>query len=273
MTVNPFEVVDYLSIARTRYTEQFKDKPVFDKFIQLLLHGIEDVQENIKKLKQERSLDTAKGAQLDTIGELVGIKRGSLPQTTWEGSYFGFADVTSSLPFADLNVSNDAGIFFDLGGDDYSAVPWDDNTYRLFIKAKIYANTSNGTPEELIAATKAILGVTFVEIIENGNANLVIGFNKILSPVEKYILKGIGELQNLLPIPIGVGVGYIESDENYFGFEETVGSLGFASFEELPVMDIGFGQAHGLAYGGGSSGITQTELVGGGYFAQLMEEV
>lgn len=271
--VTPFEVKDYLEIARERYTEQFKNKEVFDRYIQLLIYGQQQLQEVYRDLVQGRSLDTAEGAQLDMIGELVGLPRGVLPVSVWDTSYFGFLDVAGSLPMADLDVAGEAGIFFDLSDQTEGNVTWNDALYRQFLKAKIVANTANGTPEELITATKAILGVTFVEIIENGNANLVIGFNKILTPVEKYILTGLGELQNLLPIPVGVGAEYIESDENYFGFEETAGSLGFASFEEIPVIDIGFGQAHGLAYGGGSSGITQTELVGGGYFAQFIEEV
>lgn len=270
--VTPFEVKDYLEIARERYTEQFKNKEVFDRYIQLLIYGQQQLQEVYRDLIQGRSLDTSEGAQLDIIGELIGLPRGVLPVSAWDTSYFGFLDVPNSLPMADLDVASEAGIFFDLSDQTEGNITWNDTLYRQFLKAKIFANTSNGTPEELIAATKSILDVTYVELIENGNANLVIGFNRILSYVEKYILKGVGELQSLLPIPIGVGAEYIESDENYFGFEETVGSLGFASFEEVPVIDIGFGQAHGLAYGGGSSGRTRTELVGGGYFAQFIEE-
>lgn len=266
--VTPFEVKDYLEIARERYTEQFKNKEVFDRYIQLLIYGQQQLQEVYRDLIQGRSLDTAEGAQLDMIGELVGLPRGVLPASAWDTSYFGFLDVPDSLPMADLDVASEAGIFFDLSNQTEGNVTWNDTLYRQFLKAKIFANTSNGTPEELIAATKSILDVSYVELIETGNANLLIGFNRILTPVEKYVLQGLGDYQRLLPIPIGVGVGYIESDPEFFGFEETPNSLGFASFETVGVGVTGYGEEYGYLYGGGSGGTTEV-LVGGGYFASL----
>lgn len=266
--VTPFEVKDYLEIARTRVTEQFKSKPVFDRYIQLLIYAQQELQTVFRDLAQNRSLDTAQGEQLDLIGAIVGLPRGSLPAEVWNTSYFGFLDDPDALPLADLDVSNDSGVFFDLSNQTEGNVEWNDPTYRLFLKAKIFANSSNGTPEELITATKSILDVEYVEIIETGNANLLIGFNRILNNVEKYILQGLGEYERLLPIPIGVGVGYIESDSEFFGFEETAGALGFASFEELSVGTIGYGEDYGFSYGGGSGG-TEIVLVGGGYFASI----
>ena len=88
--ITPFEVVPYLEEARPRYTEQFKNKEVFDKYIQLLIYGQEQLQLVFQDLIQKRSLDTAGGEQLNLIGELVGLPRGSLPSAAWEGSYFGF---------------------------------------------------------------------------------------------------------------------------------------------------------------------------------------
>lgn len=266
--VTPFQVNDYLTTARERYTEQFKDKPVFDRYIQLLIYGQTQLQAVIKDLVQNRSLDTAQGVQLDMIGDLIGLARGSLPSTVWEGSYFGFWDDPLALPFGDLDGDSGAGVFFDQASQTSGNVMWTDDVYRLFIKAKIFANSSNGTPEELIAATKSILNVDYVDITETGNANLLIGFNRLLTDAEKYILQGLGDQQGLLPIPIGVGAGYIESDPDFFGFEETPGALGFASFEDVPIGTTGYGDSYGTLYGGGSSG-TVTVLAGGGYFASL----
>ena len=266
--ITPFEVVPYLEEARPRYTEQFKNKEVFDKYIQLLIYGQEQLQLVFQDLIQKRSLDTAGGEQLNLIGELVGLPRGSLPSAAWEGSYFGFESDPDALGFADLDVETISGIFFDQSSATEGNVAWTDEVYRLFLKAKIFANSSTGTPEELILATKSILNVDYVDIVETGNANLLISFNRLLTDVEKYILQGLGDQQGLLPIPIGVGVGYIESPEEFFGFDETPGALGFASFEEVPTGTGGFGEMYGEMYGGGSGG-TATVLVGGGYFASL----
>lgn len=265
--VNEFEVPDYLTIARERYTLQFKEKTVFDRYMQLLTGAQQEILEVLRQLMQQRSIDTAFGVQLDMLGDIVGLERGSLPSSVWNTSYFGFDGDPDALPFSDLDTPSDGGIFFDLANQTEGNVTWNDITYRLFLKARIFANSSNGTPEELITATKAILNVDYVDLIELGNANLLIGFNRILNPVEKYILQGLGEQQGLLPIPIGVGVGYIEADEDeFFGFAETPGALGFASFEEV-AGGGGYGEDYGDGYGGSSG--TTIELVGGGYFASL----
>ena len=266
--ITPFEVTDYLEEARGRYTEQFKNKEVFDKYIQLLIYGQEQLQLVFQDLIQKRSLDTAAGEQLDLIGELVGLPRGSLPTAAWESSYFGFESDPDALGFADLNVETISGIFFDQSSATEGNVAWTDTVYRLFLKAKIFANSSTGTTEELILATKSILNVDFVDIVETGNANLLISFNRLLTDVEKYILQGLGEQQRLLPIPIGVGVGYIEAPEEFFGFDETPGALGFSSLELVAVDGVGYGESFGYLYGGGSSGTVET-VVGGGYFASL----
>lgn len=259
--VTPFVVNDYHEQAKPRYTQQFKDKEVFDRYIQLLIYGQQQLQLVYKDLIQKRSLDTAEGVQLDLIGDLVGLPRGSLPAEAWETSYFGFADDLDALAFADLeSEAVPAGIFFDLSNQTEGNVRWTDPVYRLFLKAKIAANTSNGTPEELIAATKTILGVDYVDLVEAGNANLVLGFNRILNNVEKYILQGLGDQQRLLPIPIGVGVSYIESEAEFFGFEETPGALGFSDLEA-----VGYGADYGTHYGG-ETGVTE---LGGGSFASL----
>lgn len=261
--INPIVEKDYLAEARERYTFQFKNKDVFDRYIQLLLAESGRLQSVFKDILQNRSLDTAKGIYLDRIGDIVGIKRGSLPSSAWENSYFGFSDDPDALQFGDLE-NGSGGIFFGLADQTEGNVLWNDDIYRIYIKAKIFANTSNGTPEEVITATKSILNVTSVDIIETGNANLLIGFNRILTDVEKFILKGLGEDERILPIPIGVGVGYIESEEEFFGFEETPGALGFASFEE--VEGAGYGVGYGQSYGTGNPTIG---LIGGGYFASL----
>ena len=44
MALSEFVIEDFLGEARGRYTEQFKDKKVFDKYIRLLLSGRERLQ-------------------------------------------------------------------------------------------------------------------------------------------------------------------------------------------------------------------------------------
>lgn len=230
MATNEFEEFDYLAEARERVTEQFKNKEVFDAYIQLLVYGQQQLQSIYKDLMQKRSIDTAEGEQLDIIGQIVGLERGFLPSSAWNDSYFGFLDDATALSMDDLESPvDDAGILFDLNNAISGNVEWDDITYRLYLKSKIFANTSRGTPEDLITATKSILSVSYVDTIELGNANMIIGFDRLLSPIEKEIVRGVGEQAHILPIPIGVGVQYLEAaSEEFFGFEDTPGALGLS---------------------------------------------
>lgn len=260
--VNKFIVQDYLTVARERVTEQFKNKEVFDKYIQLLIWGATELQEQYRILMQERSLDTAEGRQLDIIGELVGLPRGGLPSEAYEGTFFGFSGDATALPFDDLSVPVDAGVFYSLTLAGVGFLPWDDPTYRMFLKAKIYANTSNGTYEEVVRAIKDILQVDKVNIIEIGGAKVHVEVNRLLNNVEEYILTNLGANLSLLPIPIGVGVDeIIESPPDFFGFAETPGALGFSSYD----IQVGYGETYGEYYGG-ATGV----FVGGGYFASLV---
>ncbi len=234
MSTNEFVENDYLTEARDRVTEQFKNKEVFDAYIQLLIYGQQQLQSVYKDLMQKRSIETAEGEQLDIIGQIVGLERGFLPSSAWNDSYFGFLDDATALSMDDLDAPvDDAGILFDLQNALTGNVAWDDITYRLYLKSKIFANTSRGTPEDLITATKAILNVSYVDIIELGNANMIVGFDRLLSPIEKEIVRGVGEQEHLLPIPIGVGVEYLEAAQNeFFGFEDTPGALGISDLSD-----------------------------------------
>ena len=68
----PFVETDYLTVARSRYTQQFKDKPVFDAYVKIVMQEIAELQTAFKDLKQLRDLDNAVGVQLDVVGDIVG---------------------------------------------------------------------------------------------------------------------------------------------------------------------------------------------------------
>lgn len=208
MAVNPFVMQDYLGTARSRVTEQFKEKPVFDKFLQLLSHGVEEAQETLRDVMQLRSLDTATGVQLDVLGDLVGQGR----------------TVTSkSLATA----SNPTG-----------TVVLDDETYRIVIKSQIRKNVATGTVNDVLDAASFILstigGTPVVIKIKEGTAKASLAFGRTLTQLEKALLKGYisnGVETSLLPRPVGVAFEDFVSFEtdNYFGFQGMKGAKGFGS--------------------------------------------
>jgi hypothetical protein len=237
MAVNEFEEVDYLEQARSRVTEQFKNKPVFDKFLQLLLHGQEELQGVFKDLMQLRSVDTATGAQLDLIGNIVGQERTLIEAEIYK--YFAMQGVTDAQTFGDLNISSAGGWFYDLGQSMGGNVKLDDITYRKFIKAKIYKNVTACTPEEYIKIVKLIFDVDQIYIYED-TAGLLVYFGRGLTSFEKALLNYVtytdGYPSRLLPKPVGVSVKYGEfQSNNYFGFQGASGVKGFGDINKPSV--------------------------------------
>ena len=268
-TINPFVITDYLTDARTRYTTQFFQKDIFDRYIQLLLSAQISLQLVFQQLMQNRSLDTAIGSQLDLIGLIVGQSR--ILVVSEAQNFFGFDLTTDGYPYSSLTDLASGGTWASLnslsGGT--GNITLDDDTYRLVLKARILANISNCTPEEVINSIKFLLGTNTAYISETGNAHLTLGFSRTLSTIEQYLITGSNGQSPLIPIPAGVAVEYIMYDENgVFGFLEDPNAFGFADYEEVPSGTIGYGQEYGISYGG-SSGTDILELVGGGTFATI----
>jgi hypothetical protein len=206
--LNPFESVEFLNVARSRVTEQFKDKRVYDKYLQMLLSGKVELQNVIKDTMQLRSIDTAVGAQLDVIGEIVGRPRGLVTSEIF--TYFGFDGAMQADSFSSTTDPTVGGQWYSLNAPvGISREPSDDE-YRLILKAKIIKNRTMARPEDVIAAYKFLFGASQVTIDESSPAEVRIGIGKILNNVERGLLFDLGGAGQLLPKPAGVSYSYTE---------------------------------------------------------------
>jgi hypothetical protein len=204
MSVNPFTEIDYLADARTRYTEQFKNKVVFDKYVQLFLNEFTELQTVYKDLMQLRSLDTATGAQLDIIGEIVGQPREVVDVTIYN---FGFEGAAGALSFGD--PSNPlVGGFWRRSTDPISGARYlNDIEYRTLIKVKIIKNTSNGCINDVLLAAQILLNEYNIIIEADSNAEIRIDLQRAWDDVNYTLFLGINEkslARKYLPIPNGV---------------------------------------------------------------------
>lgn len=200
--VNPFVIIDYLEEARSRVTEQFKEKDIFDRHLQLILSGKVELQEVFRQLMQERSLDTAIGAQLDQIGEIVGQSRTLVNVQTMPAQ----------------------------------TVVLDDDAYRIFIKSKIAKNITRATPEDIMANANLIFNTTGSTIQDEGNAAYTLLVGKILSPLEQsllsYVIQEKGYITYLVPKPAGVRVNYgTFIPDNYFGYQGAPNVKGYGDLD------------------------------------------
>ena len=258
----PFTEEDYLAQAREDVTEQFKEKEVFDKYLQLIIDQQEEIQAVFKDLIQKRSIDEATGATLDIIGEIVGQPRELISADLFD--FFGFQGALKASTFGDVTNPQAGARFYDFGTALGGNVLLDDNTYRLFIKAKILKNSTASTPEEFISFINFIFG-TSKTLITEGDAEYTILFGRELSTFEQVLLNYVSTSQGypsrLIPKTVGVRVNFgwfLEG--NYFGFQGVTGAKGFGEFTGT----FGYGLGYGVGYG--DSDFSQA---GGGQFATL----
>lgn len=258
----PFTEQDYLTEGRSRLGEQFKNKQIIDRFIQLLLDQQEQLQDVFKDLIQKRSIDEATGATLDLIGEIVGQPRELLSADLY--SFFGFQGALKADTFGESAQPVLGGRFYDFGTSLGGNVLLDDETYRLFIKAKILKNTTASTPEEFLAFINFLFGTEKTALFE-GQAEYTVLFGRELSTFEQVLLNYVSNSQGypsrLIPKTVGVRInfGYFQAN-NYFGFQGVPGAKGFSEF----VGTFGWGLGYGIGYGD-----SDFSSSGGGYFATL----
>ena len=245
--INPFVEQPHLEIARERVTQQFIGKETFDKFLQILVAGDNDIQETLKQLMQLRSIDTAVGVQLDNLGEIVGQPRELLEADLYE--YFGFQGAINAQSLGTTQDATIGGLFYSFGTPFGGNVNLDDETYRKFIKAKIFKNITSSTPEEFITVVNTIFDLP-ISITSEGDAQVTLMFGRILTPFERALLNYVSTSQGypsrLIPKTVGVRINYGEFDGNsYFGFQGAPGAKGFGEFTGT----YGYGLGWGLEYG------------------------
>ena len=255
MTTNAFTEIDYLAEGRGRVTEQFKNKPVFDAFLKLVMDYLNELQIVYKDLMQLRSINTATGAQLDLIGNIVGQPRTLVNYNAFP--YFGFDGATGAEPFGTLSDSTVGGVFRSRLQEEGSSATVDDETYRFIIKARIIANSTRATPQAIIDGLNFITGNTTSRLVEQPNAHVTLEIQNTLTDFQRYFLTGLSSQGSIVPVPISVAVEYVFFEESYFGMYED------PTAQPLAGYSTGYGLAYGEAYG-------KSTIEGGGYIAELI---
>lgn len=244
----PFELIDYTEEARTRVTEAFKEKDVFDNYVQLLTQAQTGLENTFKDLLQLRDIDSATGDQLDIIGRIVGQDRELIAADLYD--FFGMIGALNAFPMGDFNDPTIGGIFYSYGIDFGGNVELDDETYRTFIRAKIYKNITASTPEQFIRAIKLIFGIDRLAVVAEGDASVTVLLGGNLTNFQRVLLSYISYSQGypsrLVPKTVGVRINFGEYVPNgYFGFADSPGALGFGDISGT----YGYGLGWGLNYG------------------------
>lgn len=237
MAINEYENIDYLEEARGRVTEQFKNKDVFDRFLQLLISESLTLQSELTKLMQLRSIDTASGAQLDIIGDIVGKPRGLISSEAFK--FFGFSGNSQAGNMGSATDAQVGSPFWSLGTPLTGSRPPTDDEYRLLLKAKIIKNTTTATTEDTIHAFKFLFSTGQVTIDEYQPGRVRIGIGKLLSPIEKGLLFDYTGVGSLLPKTLGVKYDFLEfQSTRVFATEGYPGGFGVGDLNDPSVGGI-----------------------------------
>jgi hypothetical protein len=121
-------ITDWSSRLKSRLYEQFKYKPNFVAWAEMIARQVQDLEDATQALRTIISIDDSVGPQLDNLGRIIGQVR--------------------------------TGI--------------DDATYRLYLRARIAANKSNGTAENIYRVFRALFGNIGFTIRQGGNKSFAL---------------------------------------------------------------------------------------------------
>ena len=196
-----------------------------ERFVQAIYESTQPLAElrsAAETLPLEFDIDTAVGVQLDAVGERVGVSRKL--KTPLEGVYFAFDED---------EVGFDEGVWKDDFDPSEGMVSLDDEFYRLVIKAKIAANSWDGTNDTLDDVLSIVFNEkigTYASATDTQDMTMTIGLSgKRPTPILLELLtKGYLDVK-----PGGVRIDYyITATEDGPLFAFDVENEYFAGFDE-----------------------------------------
>lgn len=210
---------DHGSIAWGNNLAQFRESRQFECLVKSLFAPANLLHSAFYDLLHKRGLDTADGAQLDGVGQIVGLARSVSRAAAIP--FFGFEGQENIGGFGEARMRRET----DVAADGFVMLP--DDEYRGLLKWKIAANNGHGTMPEIAAALENVFGARLAFIRDRGDAKCQVVFYK--SGMPEYV---VNNRKRLIPKAAGVGLeitvldkarpfGF--ADQDYFGFGD--GSL------------------------------------------------
>lgn len=231
MALIPFEYNDFVAESEDLITTQFQDKDIFKRYLKLLKLGVQETLSVARDLMQKRDIDSATGAQLDIIGEIVGQPRTLINTDLYP--FFGFEGDLVANSFGTYYNNQIGGYWYSYGGKIGGDVTLNDEQYRLIIKAKIIKNNAKGTNEDYIHFGNFVFGTTIKFFDDHsGKSTVLVGRRMTLfeKAIMAYVFEGTDYNFTYHPKPLGVGIGVGEFDATgTLGFLGTPGAKGMIS--------------------------------------------
>lgn len=157
--------------AWARFHAQHQAKPRTEGFVKAFYQPLGRLNLAWEQLLQLRAIDTAAGAQLDGVGQILGLAR--VIDGLITVPFFGFASQPAGRNFGVARMRRP--------GEAWTAsANLPDSEYRRLLKAKVLLNNGHGTQRDIVEAAKILLGVEYAYAIddaaESGVVQLYLGY-------------------------------------------------------------------------------------------------
>lgn len=184
-------MTDYLSLI----TSEHRGKEKFEATVVSGTSPLSKLQDVMFGLPSDFDIDVAIGVQLDAVGIWIGRSRRI--DTPLVGVYFAWDDIASD--------GWESGVWKGQFDPDSGLVDLPDDSYRILLKAKIAANSWDGTIPGAYAIWETIFSDSYLIIQDNQDMSMVIGIaGQPLSAVDQALLTN-----GYIPLkPEGVRVQY-----------------------------------------------------------------
>lgn len=207
--------IDHPALGLSRLATQYQQAPKLRAYLTQLLTQAQDIEQLFEAVAAIVDIDSAEGVQLDNLGELIGISRYIL--NTLPAQYFSFDGQPGAGRLGEEGLVDVGAAFYEEGALLTGTSILTDLQLRLYIRARIARNHSDGTLESVVNALQYIFvgAPVIVDDVEGMAFNLTIG--KRLTYGEQVLLF----LYDILPKPGGVRIGMREyfDPANVFGFD------------------------------------------------------
>jgi hypothetical protein len=211
-------IINHVEIGLGRRATQYYESAKFISFLEALLAYSDELELALDSVSLQSDIDIARGANLDTIGEIVGVSR--IIPNSLALEFFGFDDsIPTAFRFGEEGSPSLGRRFRNEGEPSASSTILDDIEYRNLIRAKIVKNHSHGTGEDVIKALQFLFDVNTVTVTDNLNMTFTYIPGRELNFSEQSILA-----LDIVPRPAGVQsiLGtYVPPGTLFFGFTDT----------------------------------------------------
>ena len=164
------DIQKYLDLV----TSQHSNRPNFIALLTSFLTTVDDAVSLISDLETHFDLDLATGAQLDTLGEVIGIGR--------------------TLHFQPP--------------DNFSPA-LDDDTYRLILRTKITKNQWDGTTPQIYTLWQNIFTDLQLQVIDHQDMSMTAAITGVISELRQVLIAN----GYIIPKPTGVAINYVSKTD------------------------------------------------------------